>query len=385
MEQRVTDPKSFKSDTHPSIYRIGIKSLIIFILINLLFALINPTRFIGRISLYNQIIPGRERLPFGEEGEKSFNLSLFNVDAMVESLTLSHKKKKPGEYRVYIMGDSSVWGIRLKPEDTLAGMINESKSKTCDELDIQAYNIGYPSMSLLKDLMFLKLSKQYPPDLFIWLVTLESFPKVRQLESPIVIKNPWLVNRISADHNLSYYIDTNNKPLSQIMERSIIGQRKALSDLIWLQVYGFLWAATGIDQYIPDDYQKAQRDLSDDDGYYNLTPNSFSKDALAFDVLLAGVEMASPKPILVVNEPIMVSSGKNSGIRYNYYYPRWAYDEYRKMIQYTLSNESIPYFDYWDLISEDHFTNTSIHLDPQGTAILSRKILEEVKSISCGK
>jgi hypothetical protein len=57
---------------------------------------------------------------------------------------------------------------------------------------------------------------------------------------------------------------------AHILEQTIIGQRRVLADLIRLQLYGVLWAATGIDQYYPEDYRPAQRDLAPDEGYYNF-------------------------------------------------------------------------------------------------------------------
>jgi len=40
----------------------------------------------------------------------------------------------------------------------------------------RVYNLGYPTMSLTKDLLILSRALHYQPDLIIWLVTLESFP-----------------------------------------------------------------------------------------------------------------------------------------------------------------------------------------------------------------
>ena len=54
------------------------------------------------------------------------------------------------------------------------------------------------------------------------------------------------------------------------------------------------------------------------------------QDKLAFDVLDAG--MSITPNMLLVNEPILISNGANSDIRYNFFYPRWAYDEYRSML-----------------------------------------------------
>jgi hypothetical protein len=85
-----------------------------------------------------------------------------------------------------------------------------------------------------------------------------------------------------------------------------------------------LWAATGIDQVYPENYERAQTDLEANDDFHGLTS---LQDTLAFDVLDAGMSIA-PNMVLV-NEPMLISDGHNSDIRYNFFYPRWAYDEYR--------------------------------------------------------
>src|ERR1043165_6353201 len=96
-----------------------IKGLLLFALVNLLFALINPLPLLGRISAYNVLVPGRDRLPYGENPDQSYNLSLLNLDAMFASHIIAGTPKAADEYRVLLVGDSSVWGVLLNPEQTL--------------------------------------------------------------------------------------------------------------------------------------------------------------------------------------------------------------------------------------------------------------------------
>ncbi len=63
---------------------------------------------------------------------------------------------------------------------------------------VRVYNLGYPTMSLTKDLLMLSCALRYQPDLIIWLVTLESFPVSKQLASPIVQHNPVAVRDLIA-------------------------------------------------------------------------------------------------------------------------------------------------------------------------------------------
>ncbi len=61
-----------------------LKGLALFLLLDLALAAVNPAG-LGRISLYNPVFPGRQRFPFGEDPAQSYNLSLFNLDAMFAS------------------------------------------------------------------------------------------------------------------------------------------------------------------------------------------------------------------------------------------------------------------------------------------------------------
>jgi len=45
-------------------------------------------------------------------------------------------------------------------------------------------------MSLTKDLVLLNEAMQHQPDLIIWPVTLESFPREKQLVHPLLQNNP---------------------------------------------------------------------------------------------------------------------------------------------------------------------------------------------------
>src|SRR5574339_43564 len=113
---------------------------------------------------------------------------LFNFDAMFGSHVLAGRQKTPAEYRVLLIGDSSVWGTLLTPEKTLAGQLNAKQVSACGKT-VRAYNLGYPTISLTKDLMILDEAKDYEPDLVIWLTTLEAFPIDKQFSSPIVANN----------------------------------------------------------------------------------------------------------------------------------------------------------------------------------------------------
>ena len=59
---------------------------------------------------------------------------------------------------------------------------------------------------------------------------------------------------------------------------------------------------------------------------------------------------AAPDVMPFVNEPILISNGLNSDIRYNFFYPRWAYDEYRLQLTEHAAGRNWRYLDLWDLV-----------------------------------
>jgi len=359
-----------------TLIRIVIKALVLFILINLMFAVLNPLPLLGRVSLYNTILPGRLRLPFGEEPAKSFSFSINNIEAMIASHEIDGVETPGDEFRILILGDSGTWGTLLTPEQTLSGLINAADLKTADAKPVKAYNLAYPTLSLTKDLMLLEEGLRYEPDLVLWLVTLDSFPKNRQLENPVVAGNPDRIQRLLSSAGVSLPGTQEMFDQPSLWQRTIIGQRRALADLVRYQLYGIKWAATGIDQVYPAEYTPAQRDLDPDDTYNDWSPPSLPADQLAFDLLSSGVKLAAPVPVILVNEPILVSQGENSDIRYNYYYPRWAYDQYRQQLQVYCGKKGLTCYDFWDLVPETEFTNTAIHLTPAGEAILAEQLIE---------
>src|SRR5690606_33444359 len=171
------------------VVRVVVKAAILFAVLNVAFALLKPLPTLGRLSAYNTLLPGRGRLPYGENPAESYNLSLYNLPAMIASHTWV--AADDDEFRVLLVGDASVWGILLRPEDTLAGQIHRLDLRA-DGRPVRAQNRGYPTMALLHDLTLLAaaLREAPKPDLIIWLLPLESFAARDQLDPALLPNNP---------------------------------------------------------------------------------------------------------------------------------------------------------------------------------------------------
>jgi len=356
-----------------------IKTIILLIIVNFGFAFLAGIPF-GRLTLYNHVYFGRERFPFGEDPTHSYNLSIYNLDAMFSSLVLNSVPKGLDEFRVLLVGDSSVWGSLLRNSETLSGQINLS-NLTCNGKQVMAYNLGYPTLSVFKDLMVIDQSLKYNPDLIIWLFTLESFPLDNQISNPLIENNAYIAENIIQKYGLSNP-DIMSIKNQNYWDKTIIGQRRNLADLIRLQLYGFMWAATGIDQTIPDSFTPALRDFNYDASFHGMEEHNFEKGELALDIL-SSTATEIQIPIVFVNEPILISEGENSSIRYNYYYPRWAYDQYRTILSKNIQTNKLTYYDFWDIIPNKEFTNSAIHLTPVGEKKLASLIGDLLKDDIC--
>ncbi|HEY81402.1 MAG TPA: SGNH/GDSL hydrolase family protein [Caldilineae bacterium] len=368
----------FRTASWSTMGRALLKAAGIFLILNVLFAWTYPLEVLGRLSLYNRLWPGRLRLPYGEDLATSYNLSLYNVPAMFHSHALM-QPKAGDEFRALVIGDSATWGWFLENQDTLVGRLNAAELQTADGRRLVFYNLGYPVMSLTKDLMLLDEGMRYEPDLILWPVTLESFARARQLDHPLLQHNPKRVRDLIARYDLALDPDDPRFVEPDFWGRTIVGQRRSLADLMRLQSLGLAWAATGIDQAIPDDISLRKSDFEKDVSWKDVEePTTLDEGLLAFDVLAAGIARAGHAPILIINEPMFISAGENSDLRYNSFYPRWAYDQYRQLLAQTAQDQGWDYLDLWDAVPPREFTDTPVHLTPAGSQMLAELLTSKV-------
>jgi hypothetical protein len=347
-----------------------IRTLILLIVFATIILAVDPARGLGKTSFYNHLFPVRERFPYGENPQRSYNMTINDLDAMFASHAIA-RDKGDDEFRVFVFGDSSVWGTLLRNEETLTGLLNQQEIKTCDGRKVVFYNLGYPTISLEKDVLLLNRAMAYQPDLILWPVTLEAFPGMNPSTSPLLDINREEVNRLFPSAE-------NKVPNKKTLFERIQAQRRGLADWFRYQLYGVLWAATGIDQDLTQTWEPARRDF-DLESTFNGREKFDLAAELNFTPLSTGIHLAGETPVWLVNEPILVSLGENNQLRYNFFYPRWAYDAFREGMQGKAESEGWTYFDLWDIVPEGEFTNSAIHLTPAGEKLLSNRLAENIQ------
>jgi hypothetical protein len=114
-----------------------------------------------------------------------------------------------------------------------------------------------------------------------------------------------------------------------------------------------------------------------------LAPGAKLGNKILFNALSAGHDLAGPVPILIVNEPIYIATGQNSDIRYNDVYPRWAFDQYRDVMNTETQKSQWKYLDLWNAVPAGEFSDTSLHVSAQGERVLIQSINPTLQEIAC--
>jgi hypothetical protein len=357
--------------------RVLIKALFLFVVVNLLYALISPQ--VPTISGYNSLFPGRKRLPFGISGDP-FTVAVDDINTMFASHAISAGKTS-NEFRVALIGDSSVWGENLSANEVISEQWNKLNLQ-CGNKTVKTYNLGYPHPSVIKDLVILDKAVEYDPDLIIWFVTLNAL--ISQRVNPFLTANHERVTKVLDAYDISfeqggYFV----KEEPDFFEKTLIGQRSKLARQLKLQMLGIIWTATGIDKNVSSRERLPNQKVDDDPRYHGMEPPADLTDMLLFDALAAGQGIAGSVPVLIVNEPMFISNTANGLVRYNLAYPRWAYDQYRDALGQQAQIAQWNYLDLWNAVPPEYFSDAGLHLSAMGERVLIDQINPALESVWC--
>ena len=122
---------------------------------------------------------------------------------------------------------------------------------------------------------------------------------------------------------------------------------------------------------------------------YDLGPLPANRRMTTIDELMVAAPtvtmfgIARDVPLVLVNEPIFVADGNNHLVRYNGFYPRWAYDEYRQFMLGWTANGNHPWLDYWDALPPADFTDPYFHRRASGERRLAGLLTAELQGFGC--
>ena len=366
-----------------------LKAILLFIVLNLIYALLDPA--VGKLTLYNHVVPGRLRFPYEQEPSYYFvgyNAPIYeDFDAMFGAHVISSRKPRD-EFRLILLGDSATWGISVQAEETLAEQINQHQIKTCDGRNVRAYNLGYPMPFLMRDALILDKAMEYEPDMVLWLVTLYTL-EPKNAETYFIYPHTERFQRLVNTYSLASPHLAEAVEERTFWDQTLVGERRRLKKIALTQMLGILWAGTGIDNHegLQAGMSPPKEDVDSHRDYEGWMPEESSRllASLMSDVLLAGFKIAEGAPVVLVNEPIYTAKGKNYLIRYNAFYPRWAYDAYRQWLVAWTEKEKLPLLDYWNALPPESFSDQNFHRNSSGEEQLAKLIAPEIGKLVCSQ
>ncbi len=369
---------SQKTSTEIRLWRVLLKALLLFIAFNLLWYAAQPLNALNRLSVYGTLFPPRERFPFAEFPAESYALTVDSLDQLFAAHHIA-QPKAADEFRVALLGDSAVWGYLLRADQTQAACINALDLRTSDGRRVRAYNLGYPTLTVIKDLLILRRVLDHAPDLIVWSTSLASLYPSDQLDFPLILAHREEVSALQAEY--AFKLDQYPLPPRHWSERTFFGQRRAAADWLRHQLYAPAWASTRLDHILARFVAPHPTNLLPDDNVLSVNvlrlrqAGNITPEDLNFDVLKAGVELAAGRgvPSVLVNEPIY--RNETHPLRYNTYYPRWAYDGYRTAFEAVAQREGWRYFDLWDAAPPDQFTDTDFHLTAAANCAYAERMI----------
>lgn len=350
-----------------------LRTALFFFAANVAFAAADPMPQLARLSLYNSVFPGRDRLPFqGREGV--FSPTVYELDAMFAS----HRIAVPpaaDEFRVVLVGDSTVRGVRLATADTYAGRLNAARLRAPDGRRMRFYNLGNVGQRLLRDALMIEKSLQFKPDLILWFVSIQSFNDELLLNHDLVSSNLPTIARFADRHAL--HIDGLTWARETWFDRTIIGRRVRLKQLFALQIHGIMWSISRVETN-PNAPPPPQPDLRKGPlRWAGHLPPHLPDRALRFDVMNAVLAEAGRVPIIIINEPIRIDSNPDYKDWYNQAYPRWAYDEYRRRLTHFAAEHSALLVDLWDQVPNNELADL-VHPRASGARRVGERIAQEL-------
>ena len=309
----------------------------------------------------------RERLPLSTVSPFDNALDVGDLGAMFGSHVIS-TPKAPDEFRVLVLGDSTIWGLQLGADEVLPGQLNQL-GLTCGRQEGALLQSQLPK--IIGDEGH---SDPGPgaaiqnPDAIIWLVTWYTLSPKTRVDHWLITQNPDAYERLATRFD---FLPKDYRPPE--WDESVSCPRpSALSRQSAISCTRRSSLATERDQ-IPGPPQVPAAELSADETFEGLKPPTLRRNQVSIDQIEDFYDLANGMPILLVNEPILVMKDvANSDVRYDSYYPRWVYDQYRTYLAEAAASNGWNYLDLWDSFPEQAFADTPLHLKPEAHSGTSR-------------
>jgi hypothetical protein len=221
--------------------------------------------------------------------------------------------------------------------------------------------------------MILDKALAYQPDEIVWLITWYTLMPKTRVDHWLVAQNPDEFLKLARRFD---FVPKDYSPPS-LLDR-IYTRNSTMFRWLRYQLYPVIEAASGQEQFIGPPEQ-APVELSSGVVFEGLRPPTLRGSQVSLDQVSDFYALAGSLPVLLVNEPIQILDGvPNSDVRYDRYYPRWVYDQYRDYVRSAVDEHGWQYLDLWDAFPARYFADTPLHLTPEGQRLLAERLAPEI-------
>lgn len=342
---------------------------------------VNPVRQIILLNTWNLQEEGRARLVYPDDFE--------NGQLPLEALLAAHMIGRPAaddEIRTVLLGESGIAGWGLADEETLAAQITARSIRTGGRW-IVAYNLAYPQPSVVRDAITLDAALDHDIDLVLWFLTPSA-----------------LDNAPDGTGSNRVFFDLNRDRLRGLVDRYpgvLSGWYTGQSSVVlpaepgWQRYAGIrdqallpIWFNSLFYPFYVPDTGKVERRLGNEpvpeDARYPFNHPGFATLPNAtWRFMEAGCRAAGARGavILFVNRPILIGESGTSTINYNALYSRALYDRYREALATYMESWGWWYIDLWDAIPAERYTDTPLHIDAEGNALMAAYLQAALETV----
>jgi len=327
------------------------KALLLFVAFELLLSLFpGPGYFV-----FKQFMPKLDKFPiyvvnYDPQSKHGFDVqNIFDINTLLLSHIISSDRKPQNQYRVVFIGDSTV------NRGDIYSIVDQQH---CDGKILHAYNLGYPGVSAIKDLMILQEAMKYAPDLIVWSVT---YSISQKLEGFLLTNSDQLKQLINTYHLSPADYNSYLKPQSVIG-----GSNKIRLETYLILNYVILNPATGGKNSV------AQIALNDETGSRQpLDTSGYGGQLYSTIQTLKGI--AKGVPVLLIDEP-----------RPSFIVDQEEDVQFRNAILSLSRKDQLNFLDLWNLVPDQGFLDR-IHRNPEGEMLFDRAAIPAILEIACGQ
>jgi len=358
--------------------RVVAKAVVLLLIVNVvcLATNVNPVRAVTLFNTWWLVGHGRARLAYPSD----FQNGQLPVESLLAAHAIAYTPKAADEFRVIVLGESGIAGWGLADQDTFAGQLT-ARGVQLNGKRVVAYNLAYPSPSAVRDVLILDAALRYQPDLVIWFTTaaaLDDSPEAVGVNGVFFDLNRQRLTRIAQARGLQSWLEPRLSPEPQWRNWLAIRDQDTLPVWINALLYPFVAPDLGLTTR-----RIASEPIPAKAKYYTGKPGFESLPNQTWQFLIVGRDLAAQAGarLLLVNEPMLIGTGKNSDVNYNLEYERVFYDAYRDKLAAFAATNQLWYADRWDVIPAAHFTDTPFHADAGGYALLVDQIVEQILTV----